>query len=490
MTVRPRSSVSVNGSPLRRPDMSFGSVIVECGREARFWLTLPARLLGRHRGVVFTVTGLSVVAAAVGYGQSVRLGLLGLAVVVLVIRSWWRLGPVSFESVLAGPYRRWLIRGHVQRSWVAVCQRSGLTFAAPADEGGGPQQWIVPQLRARWVDGRLCLSPQMLAGQDPSVWEQAAEAVRVSAGASRVELRADDSRTQVQIWLGYNDALSQTFRVRVPELDTGPSTADVVLGLTDDGAPFSIRLGLHTLVAGATGAGKASAVHGLVIGLGPAVSAGVVQVHGIDLKGGMELGMARPCLTRCATTPAEAVIVLEDAAVAMAARAARLAGHTRVHDPSVVDPLVVVLVDELAAITAYLTDRELRNRAAGALSLLLSQGRAVGYMVVACLQDPRKEVIPMRGLFTQTLGLRLRDRSETDMVIGPHARKFGAACELIPSSLPGVGWMVPDSGGPAVRFRLGYVTDVDIQTAATRFPTHTRLPIQVPEVITRGRSAA
>ena len=146
----------------------------------------------------------------------------------------------------------------------------------------------------------------------------------------------------------------------------------VVIGRTEDADAFAIRLGIHTLVAGATGSGKASAVHGLLIGLGPAIRQGLVQVHGIDLKGGMELGMAAPLLTRCATTPAEAVVVLEDAAMAMAARARRLAGHVRSHSVSTTDPMVVVLVDELAAITAYLTDRDLRNRAAAALSLLLS----------------------------------------------------------------------------------------------------------------------
>jgi S-DNA-T family DNA segregation ATPase FtsK/SpoIIIE len=362
-----------------------------------------------------------------------------------------------------------------------VCHRAGLTFSLPANRRGEPAVEVVPQLQARWVEGRLCLSPQMLTGHDLTVWETAAEAVRVAAGASRVELRTDESRTRVQIWLAYGDALTTPFTTAVPELEAPVSTTGVVLGRTEDGGPFSIRLGVHTLVAGATGAGKASAVHGLLIGLGPAIRAGVVQVHGIDLKGGMELGMARACLTRCATTPAQAVIVLEEAVAAMATRAGRLAGYTRTHAPSVLDPLVVVLVDELAAITAYLTDRDLKNRAATALSLLLSQGRAVGYMVVACLQDPRKEVVPMRGLFTQTLGLRLRDSSETDMVVGAYARHVGAACELIPATLPGVGWMVPDSGGQPVRFRLGHVTDTDIRLAAQRFPAAARLPITIPE---------
>jgi S-DNA-T family DNA segregation ATPase FtsK/SpoIIIE len=459
----------------------LGSVVVGCGREAWFWLTLPFRVLRRHRGLVLTSAGVAVVPLALGYGHAVRVGLVGLVVVVAVLRCWWHLDPASFELRLAGRYRRRLIRGHVLRSWPVVCQRAGLTFMVAAKRRGEPAVQIVPQLQARWVVGRLCLSPQMLAGHDLAVWETAAEAVRVAAGASRVELRANNSRTGVQIWLAYGDALTVPFSVEVPELDAPVSTANVSLGRTEDGGEFSVRLGVHTLVAGATGAGKASAVHGLLIGLGPAIRTGVVQVHGIDLKGGMELGMARPCLTRCATTPAQAVIVLEEAAAAMAARASRLAGHTRTHEASVVDPLVVVLVDELAAITAYLNDRDLKNRAATALSLLLSQGRAVGYMVVACLQDPRKEVIPMRGLFTQTLGLRLRDSSETDMVVGAHARHVGAACELIPATLPGVGWMVPDSGGQPVRFRLGHVTDADIRSAARRFPAAARLPITLPE---------
>jgi len=419
-------------------------------------MTLPFRLLRRHRGLVLASLGVAIVVAALGYGHAVRAAIVVVVAMVVALRGWWRLRPASFEARLAGPYRRRLIRGHVQRSWPLVCQRAGLTFTVAAKGRGEPAVQVVPQLQARWVDGRLSLSPQMLAGHDLTVWEAAAEAVRVAAGAaSRVEVRTDESRTRVQIWLAYGDALTVPFSATVPELDSAVSTADVALGRTEDGAAFSMRLGVHTLVAGATGAGKASAVHGLLIGLGPAIRVGVVQVHGIDLKGGMELGMARPCLTRCATTPAQAVIVLEDAAAAMALRAGRLAGHARVHEASTAEPLVVVLVDELAAITAYLTDRDLKSRAATALSLLLSQGRAVGYMVVACLQDPRKEVIPT------------------------HARHMGAACELIPATLPGVGWMVPDSGGQPVRFRLGHVTDADIRRAAQRFPAAARLPITV-----------
>ncbi len=86
----------------------------------------------------------------------------------------------------------------------------------------------------------------------------------------------------------------------------------------------------------------------------------------------------------------------------------------------------------------------------------------------------------MRGLFPQALGLRLRDATETDMVLGDAARRAGAHCEQIPAALPGVGWMVPDTGGPAIRFRLAHVTDDDITTASSRFHATRQIPIVIP----------
>ena len=98
---------------------------------------------------------------------------------------------------------------------------------------------------------------------------------------------------------------------------------------------------------------------------------------------------------------------------------------TRQHEPSTVDPLVVIVIDELAALIAYSPDRELVRRAEAALSVILSQGRAVGFLVFAFLQDPRKETVRMRHLFTQAIGLRLRDREEVAMVLGDGAIAAG-----------------------------------------------------------------
>src|SRR3954464_5212963 len=127
----------------------------------------------------------------------------------------------------------------------------------------------------------------------------------------------------------------------------------------------------------------------------------------------------------------------------MRARTAEYAGRVRSHVATIEEPLHVVMVDELAALTAYNPERDLQRRAEMAINLLCSQGRAPGFVVFACLQDPRKEVIPSRGLFTQMIGLRLKDLSESAMVLGEDAVRSGANCHRISRATPGLGYVIP-----------------------------------------------
>jgi S-DNA-T family DNA segregation ATPase FtsK/SpoIIIE len=136
-------------------------------------------------------------------------------------------------------------------------------------------------------------------------------------------------------------------------------------------------------------------------------------------------------------------------------------GLTRLHQPTATEPLVVVLVDELAALTAY-TDRDTRRKAAELLQLLLSQGRAVGVLVVAALQDPGKDVLPFRDLFPTRIALRLVEDVQVDMVLGRGARDRGAHCDRIPETLPGVGYVQLEGHREPVRVRAAHVTDADL----------------------------
>ena len=154
-------------------------------------------------------------------------------------------------------------------------------------------------------------------------------------------------------------------------------------------------------------------------------------------------------------------------------RANWLRGTTRLHTPTPAEPLFVVVIDEIAALTAYVTDRKTRAEIEQLLALLLSQGRAVGISVVAAIQDPAKDTLPVRQLFTVRIGLRLTEAAQTTMVLGQGARGAGAECDRISDGTPGVGYMMIDGTAQPVRVRAFHVTDHDISTLAARFrPPH------------------
>jgi S-DNA-T family DNA segregation ATPase FtsK/SpoIIIE len=138
------------------------------------------------------------------------------------------------------------------------------------------------------------------------------------------------------------------------------------------------------------------------------------------------------------------------------------------------------MVDEMATLTAYAPDRKIRERVTQALSVLLTQGRAVGFVVVAAVQDPRKDVIGFRGLFPTRIALRLNDLTQVDMVLGDGAREMGARCDRIPESLPGVGFVKVDGEREPRRVRAAYVTDDDIKAMCALYGTgENRPPLEV-----------
>jgi S-DNA-T family DNA segregation ATPase FtsK/SpoIIIE len=156
----------------------------------------------------------------------------------------------------------------------------------------------------------------------------------------------------------------------------------------------------------------------------------------------------------------------------MQERTQRLRGVTRLHVPTPDEPLIVVVVDEIASLTAYVTDRDLKRRIGAALPLLLSQGRAPGVVVLAAVQDPRKDVLPFRDLFPVRIALRMTEPEQADLVLGSGARERGARADEIPVSLPGVGYVLHDGQPEPVRVRASFINDAEIsRTVLTYRPT-------------------
>jgi S-DNA-T family DNA segregation ATPase FtsK/SpoIIIE len=203
----------------------------------------------------------------------------------------------------------------------------------------------------------------------------------------------------------------------------------------------------------------------------PLMRAGLVKVLAADPKL-MELAFGRVIFDAYGAydaDPAAIAAMLEAAVADMQARAARFAGVQRDHTPTTEYPFTVIVVDEVAFLTAYQPERKLKERIMAALATLTTQGRAVGYCVVAALQDPRKDVLTIRNLFPDRIAMRLDEPEQVDMVLGDGARDRGATCELIspdPATGAGVAFVRLESDPDPVRVRAGWVSDSDIRDMA------------------------
>jgi DNA segregation ATPase FtsK/SpoIIIE, S-DNA-T family len=218
----------------------------------------------------------------------------------------------------------------------------------------------------------------------------------------------------------------------------------------------------------------------------PLMREGLVRVLAADPKL-MELAYGRIIFDthgHYASHPAAIAAMLEAAVADMQARAAEVAGRQRDHTPTRQHPFTVIVVDEVAFLTAYQPDRKLRERIMNALATLTTQGRAVGYCVVAALQDPRKDVLAIRNLFPDRIAMRLDEPEQVDMVLGDGARDRGAACELIstdPAVGAGVAFVRLEADPDPVRVRAGWVTDADIRAMADQCAADT-VPLPIAAV--------
>ena len=236
------------------------------------------------------------------------------------------------------------------------------------------------------------------------------------------------------------------------------------------------RAGLPRLSGGAD-AGPAAPraprliIWGLIRAIFPMLKAGLVRLLGADPKR-MELSYGREIFDshgQYAADPADIAAMLSKAVADMQDRAEQLGGRQRDHTPSAAFPFVVIIVDEVAFLTAYHPDKQLRERIKADLATLTTQGRAVGYCVVAALQDPRKEVMSIRNLFPDRIAMRLDEPEQVDMVLGDGARDRGAAAELIssdPVTGAGVAFVRLESDPDPVRVRAAWVADHDIRAMA------------------------
>ena len=434
------------------------------------WL---ARLIVRHPVTDAVLAVLVLVWLNVGWP-----GLVVLAAAVVVVLAAWRWARPSRSAGGSRPRRGASggAGGVYRRRWAAVMTVAGL---APCSIRAGcccrcSARCPRPGTPTGWPSG-WCPASR------PADFADRADNLAHGFGAMLCRVRTARSGAVVLEFVR-RDALAQI----VPALPVPahPDLRALPVGKREDGLPWLVRLhGTHLLIAGATGAGKASLLWSLIRAMFPLMQAGLVRVLAADPKL-MELAFGRIIFERYgqyAADPEAIAVMLEQAVADMQGRAARFAGKRRDHTPTMDEPFVVVLVDEVAFLTAYQRDRKLRERIMAALATLTTQGRAVGYCVVAALQDPRKDVLAIRNLFPDRIAMRLDEPEQVDMVLGDGARDRGAACELIstdPATGAGVAFVRLEADPDPVRVRAGWVSDADIWAMAAQ--VETRVLEEVP----------
>lgn len=461
---------------------------VEVGRRS-FTLSLRAQvmlwLLSRSgRGIkrLFTRAHWFLVvslAAAKLYGGTALLVAVALVLVACLV-AWRLIDPDTFgrriTQRLRGVWRRVAVYGP---NWDQVLSSEKVKLVS---------RHTRPRIRfVRATAGVDVLRVRMLPGQLLRDWVDVADRLAVGFDCAEDSCRVGTAvkwrpgwlperipfpsrvrRSDLHLSFVHRDPLGEIVTAHVPE--EVPDFKALPVALREDGSWWRLRLlGQHLFIAGATGAGKGSVLWSIVHQLSPAVRTGLVKLVGIDPKGGVELGIGQNLFadfcrgrsTEEVSPEAQFADVLERYVAEMRKRQDAMFGRLRLHKPTVEDPFIVIVIDELASLVAaaYQSDKDAGKRIIAAINLLLSQGRAFGITVVGAVQDPRKESVPMRGLFTTRIALRLNEPADVPLVLGEGARDRGAWCDKIRIDRQGIGYAIPESSPEPIRMRFPFHSD-------------------------------
>lgn len=384
--------------------------------------------------------------------------------------AWYRAHPASFDATV-GPWlrsqrRRWT--AYLGPRWRRALDACDLVKVHPRTG-----ETHVPRIaRVRSASPSIdTLTVRLVRGQTPTVFEERADELAHTLGVERIGVAAYKPGWVTLIVERRNPF---TYVVPAPEIPDDPADVDFgALPVGDDeyGQPFTLPIAGRTLlVAGTMGSGKGSLLWSPLRAMGPAIRDGLVRVRMIDLKGGMETERGRPLFHRWATAADDALAVLTEFRDDMRTRQAQLkAAGLRKATVSRETPLELLIIDELAMLSAY-ADRSTVRDAMTLLGEIQTQGRAPLFSVAAYVQEPSKDIVDTRDLFTDRVCLAVTTDRHVDMVLGDGARDRGALADHIPlgDEHAGIGFVVDQRSRRPRRIRAGYVTDTDIDDLVRR----------------------
>jgi S-DNA-T family DNA segregation ATPase FtsK/SpoIIIE len=378
--------------------------------------------------------------------------------------GWYRAHPDTFDTHAAPVLRAWQRRwvgpyvGLRWRDLMACCE---LTRVHPRTG-----ETMYPRvLRVRALSPHIDLVTVKLArGQSARTFTDRLGALASTMKAERVALELDRPG-QVVLVVQRSEPFQQV--IPAPEMPESADAVDlraVYLGETELGGEWAEPvLGAHSLTAGATGSGKNSVAYAKFRAMAPLIRDGLVRPWVCDPKM-LEFKALEPILDgRYANDPADCRELIETFVDNMKRKQKRMQ-RERVRSAPVCPeyPLDWLVVDEIGSLLAY--QPEEAREITSLLSVVTSMGRVTHDSLDCYIQEPSKDVLPIRDLLTHRVCLRVTSERHPDMVLGDDARARGAIADEIPAdeSTAGIGFRIDQRSRYPRRVRAAYTSDADI----------------------------
>lgn len=296
--------------------------------------------------------------------------------------------------------------------------------------------------------------------------ESAFEARR---GSARVLPVPGESARLVDIRFMLADPLKDSITPTEADV-TGDEEMTLDIGVFETGAKVIIDI-IHTLIAGASDAGKSGVVNAIMRGL---VRKSTVAILGIDMKpGAPELGKWEQNMTELATNETEAEMMLQKIVFAIQRRGQIMKlRKIRKWVPTVEEPFIVLIIDEVAQI------KKAGPRITKLLVKVSELSRAYGFAMIMATQHPTDKSIPTEAAANclQRIGLECKASTAERLIFGDDATKDG--WRLSPRHMKAQGMFRVQSrryGTPNLA-RSYWMDDDTVDCEATRFAPN-RVPI-------------
>ncbi|WP_236654426.1 FtsK/SpoIIIE domain-containing protein [Streptacidiphilus anmyonensis] len=401
---------------------------------------------------------------------------------------WWRLigFPLAWVRVL------WTWRKLAALRDLSVAKRPPLALiGGDVLIRGRSLRPAAPRLGMPRVEhGGLVVRVKMHPGQVPEQYAQAAEAMAHAFKVFRVLVHSEQYGYVHLRLIAWDPLANPT----VPAHHRGQFMRASV-GQWEDGFTWHIDLREipHWLIVGATRSGKSTLLAALVTEW----ARQPLALVGIDLKGGMELGLFEPRLSALATTRAEATDLLEylvDLALDRM-RTCRAHAARSIWDlPENLRPVpVVVLVDEVAELYLMASNAEKAEvaRVSTALLRIGQLGAALGVHLLIAGQrvgsDLGTGVTALRAQLGGRVCHRVNDPATAEMVLGDVSPDAVVAAQQISPTQQGV--VIGYADGRVMRGRSLLVTPDEARRTSARYAHMTPpLPVlqQVEDAVPAG----